>query len=115
MASMYIALSSGRRSGIHSGRLSEDTGGTSGVPQIAAYLCNATCRRPRAKTGREQPQQTAAIKSGAGDLLFSPRKRLSDLAGLFDEQPRDWAECAVFQRNDSNRRTGLWQFNWQDL
>ena len=56
-------------------------------------------RRPEsARSGRRDP-------IGIGwRLLFSLRQRLGDLAGGLDEKLRDWAERAVLQRDDTDRR-----------
>ena len=67
-----------------------------------------------ARTGREQPQQVFGnvIKVR---LPFSLRQRLGDLAGVFDEKLRDWAERAVLQGNNSDWHAGMLQFNGQNL
>ena len=50
-----------------------------------------------------------------GRLLFSLRQRLRDFAGAVDEKPRDGAERAALQGDDSDWHAGHWQFNGQDL
>src|SRR5262249_41536607 len=48
-------------------------------------------------------------------LALSLRQRLCDFAGMLDEKPRDRAERAVLQGDDTDRHGGNWQFDRQDL
>jgi hypothetical protein len=77
-------------------------------------------RRPKtcttaALSNRNKSSATSSAISGNGRLLFSLRKRFSDLAGVLDEQLCDWAKRAILQGDDSDWDGGNRQFNRQDL